>query len=55
MRSLGLGDMNPFVEQDPTNLINMPYTVTSAFGIKMQLLSDQLDTANTSAPGAVIG
>jgi hypothetical protein len=55
MRSLCIGDMNPFAEQDPTHLINIPYTVTSAIGIKMQLLADQLDTAGTSAPGAAVG
>jgi len=55
MRSLGMGDMNPFVEQDPTQLINMPFTVTSEIGIKMQLLADQFEAAGGSAPGAALG
>ena len=45
MRSLGMGECNPFVEQDPAQILNQPYTVTSNVGLKLQLYADQYETA----------
>ena len=45
MRSLGMGDCNPFVEQDPSQVINQPYTVTSQHGIIIKLYADQYEEA----------
>lgn len=35
VRSLGMGDNNPFSEQDPSQILSCPYTITSAVGLKM--------------------
>ena len=41
LRSLNLSSQNnPFAKQDPLNSLNMPYTVLSQTGLKMQLYAD---------------
>ena len=50
IRSLNLsGVNNPFAKQDPLNSVNMPYTVLSSTGLKMQLYADQVHGKNVSA------
>ena len=40
MRSLGIGLSNPFLEQDPTHILNQPYTVTQQHGMIIKLYAD---------------
>lgn len=49
VRSLGMGDNNPFSEQDPSQILNCPYTLTSAVGLKMQLYADQYEASGGAA------
>ena len=49
MRSLNLSSLNnPFAKRDPLSSLNMPYTVLSDTGLKMQLYADQVQGKNVS-------
>ena len=54
-RSLGIGENNPFAEQDPTQVLNTPYTITSSVGLRMQLFADQYENAGLSGQAAAPG
>lgn len=44
-----MGDNNPFSEQDPSQILNCPYTLTSTVGLKMQLYADQYEASGGAA------
>ena len=52
MRSLGMGECNPFLEQEPTQVLNQPFTVTSQQGMIIKLYADQFEDAGLSASSA---
>ena len=43
VRSMAIGECNPFQEQDPAQIISQPFTITSNVGLKMQLFADQYE------------
>lgn len=47
--SLGMGENNPFVEKDPSQILSCPYTLTSTVGLKMQLYADQYEISGAAA------
>ena len=50
LRSLNLSSVNnPFAKRDPVNSLNVPYTVLTQTGLKMQLYADQISGKNVSA------
>ena len=50
LRSLNLSSQNnPFIKRDPISGLNMPYTVLSQTGLKMQLYAEQISGKNVSA------
>ena len=46
VRSIGMGDCNPFADQDPAQVINQPFTVMTQVGMRMQMYADQYEAAN---------
>ena len=51
VRSLGMGDNNPFVEKDPSQILAQPYTLTSDTSLRLQLYAEQYETAMTAGAG----